>query len=76
MFHPRNSKQIFRYSAPWFIYQIGDQSLTLFLPIILISDLAFSDISGAFWSIFVKLFTIPASFLAIILINRKGKWFL
>lgn len=76
MFHPRNSKKIFKYSAPWFIYQIGDQSLTLFLPIILISDLAFSDIGGAFWSIFVKLFTIPASFLAIVLINRKGKWFL
>ena len=76
MFHPVNNRKTFRYSTPWFLYQIGDQSLTLFLPVILIPYLAFSDASGAFGSIFVKLFTIPASFLAIILVNRKGKWFL
>lgn len=76
MFHPGNNRRIFRYSAPWFLYQIGDQSLTLFLPVILIPYLAFSDAGGAFGSIFVKLFTIPASLLAILLINRKGKLFL
>ena len=73
MFHPRNSKRIIKYSAPWFLYQIGDQSLTLFLPVILIPYLAFSYAGGAFGAIFVKLFTIPASFIAILLINRKGK---
>ena len=76
MFHPRNSKRIIKYSAPWFLYQIGDQSLTLFLPVILIPYLAFSYAGGAFGAIFVKLFTIPASFIAILLINRKGKSFL
>ena len=76
MFHPRNSKRILKYSSPWFLYQIGDQSLTLFLPLILIPYLAFSFAGGAFGAIFVKLFTIPASFLAILLINRKGKSFL
>lgn len=76
MFHPVNNRKMFRYSAPWFLYQIGDQSLTLFLPVILIPFLAFSDAGGAFGSIFVKLFTIPASLLAVLLINRKGKWFL
>lgn len=76
MFHPSNNKRIFRYSAPWFLYQIGDQSLTLYLPVILIPYLAFSDAGGAFGSIFVKLFTIPASLVAVLLINRKGKVFL
>ena len=76
MFHPVNNRKMFRYSAPWFLYQIGDQSLTLFLPVILIPFLAFSDAGGAFGSIFVKLFTIPASLIAVLLINRKGKWFL
>ncbi|MCL4438617.1 MAG: MFS transporter [Thermoplasmataceae archaeon] len=76
MFHPSNNKRMFRFSAPWFLYQIGDQSLTLYLPVILIPYLAFSDAGGAFGSIFVKLFTIPASLVAVLLINRKGKVFL
>jgi putative MFS transporter len=75
-FHKKNRSDIFRFSVPWFLYQISDQSLTLFLPIILIPYIGASFSGGALGSVLVKIFTIPASFLTIILINRVGRNFL
>ena len=74
--HKRNRGDMFRFSVPWFLYQISDQSLTLFLPVILIPYIGASFSGGALGAVLVKLFTIPASFLTIVLINRIGRNFL
>ncbi|MEM0138992.1 MAG: MFS transporter [Ferroplasma sp.] len=68
----KNRKYLYKFSIPWFLYQIGDQSLTMFLPFILISALGISAVSGAFSAVLVKSFTIPASILAFLLIQRMG----
>ncbi|WP_337859870.1 MFS transporter [Ferroplasma sp.] len=68
----KNRKNLYRFSVPWFLYQIGDQSLTMFLPFILISALGISAVSGAFSAVLVKAFTIPASILAFLVIQRLG----
>ena len=75
-FQQKNRKDLFRFSVPWFLYQIGDQSLTLFLPIILIPYIGASFSGGALGAVLVKQFTIPASFITIILIDRLGRDFL
>ncbi len=75
-FLKRNRKDVFRFSVPWFLYQISDQSLTLFLPVILIPYIGASFSGGALAAVLVKIFTIPASFLTIILIDRLGRSFL
>ena len=67
-----NRKYLYRFSIPWFLYQIGDQSLTMFLPFILISALGISVVSGAFSAVLVKAFTIPASIVAFLIIQRLG----
>jgi MFS family permease len=67
-----NRKYLYRFSVPWFLYQIGDQSLTMFLPFILITALGVSAVSGAFSAVIVKAFTIPASVLAFLVIQRLG----
>jgi len=67
-----NRKYLYRFSVPWFLYQIGDQSLTMFLPFILITALGISAVSGAFSAVIVKAFTIPASILAFLIIQRLG----
>jgi putative MFS transporter len=67
-----NRKYLYRFSVPWFLYQIGDQSLTMFLPFILISALGISAVNGAFSAVFVKAFTIPASIMAFLIIQRLG----
>jgi MFS family permease len=67
-----NRKYLYRFSVPWFLYQIGDQSLTMFLPFILITALGVSAVSGAFSAVIVKAFTIPASILAFVIIQRMG----
>ena len=67
-----NRKYLYRFSVPWFLYQIGDQSLTMFLPFILITALGVSAVSGAFSAVIVKAFTIPASILAFLIIQRLG----
>jgi len=75
-FLKRNRKDVFRFSVPWFLYQISDQSLTLFLPVILIPYIGASFSGGALGAVLVKIFTIPASFLTIIFIDRLGRNFL
>ena len=67
-----NRKYLYRFSVPWFLYQIGDQSLTMFLPFILITALGISSVSGAFSAVIVKVFPIPASILAFLIIQRLG----
>lgn len=71
-----HKSKLFKYSIPWFLYQIGDQSLTLYLPFILVAYSLSSFSNGALGSVFVKIFTIPASFLTFMVINRVGKGFL
>ncbi|WP_393971578.1 MFS transporter [Oxyplasma meridianum] len=75
-FLKHNRKDVFRFSVPWFLYQISDQSLTLFLPVILIPYIGASFSGGALGAVLVKIFTIPASFLTIIFIDRLGRNFL
>ncbi len=72
----KNRKNLVRFSVPWFLYQISDQSLTLFLPLILIYALNVSSVNGAFSAVIVKAFTIPASILAFLVIQRVGTRYL
>ncbi len=67
-----NRNYLYKFSVPWFLYQIGDQSLTMFLPFILISALGISAVSGALSAVIVKAFTIPASIIALLIIRRTG----
>ncbi|WP_162509690.1 MFS transporter [Thermogymnomonas acidicola] len=60
------------YSIPWFLYQIGDQGLAVYMPYLLSSDLHVTFTDGAGYSVIVKAFTIPASFAAIVLVRRLG----
>ncbi len=72
----KNRKNLVRFSVPWFLYQISDQSLTLFLPLILIYALNVSSVNGAFSAVIVKAFTIPASILAFMVIQKVGTRYL
>ncbi len=72
----KNRKNLVRFSVPWFLYQISDQSLTLFLPLILIYALNVSSVNGAFTAVIVKAFTIPASILAFMVIQKVGTRYL
>jgi len=72
-FKGKRKNDILRFSIPWFLYQISDQSLAIILPLVLIPILGLSAISGSVGSVFVKLFTIPASFLTILMIERLGR---
>ncbi len=72
----KNSKNALKFSLPWFLYQISDQSLTLFLPILLVSLIGNSFYSADTGSVIVKFFTIPASLITVVLISRVGRKFL
>ncbi|MGP6239072.1 MFS transporter [Cuniculiplasma sp. SKW4] len=72
----KNSKDALKFSVPWFLYQISDQSLTLFLPILLVSLIGNSFYSADTGSVIVKLFTIPASLITVIIISKVGRKFL
>jgi len=66
-------KDILKFSIPWFLYQISDQSLAIILPLILIPILGADVLNGSLGSVFIKLFTIPASLITIITIERIGR---
>jgi putative MFS transporter len=72
----KNRGDALKFSLPWFLYQISDQSLTLFLPILLVALIGNSFYSADTGSVVVKLFTIPASLITVILISRVGRKFL
>ncbi|MCI2975388.1 MAG: MFS transporter [Ferrimicrobium sp.] len=55
------------------LYQITDQGIGLVLPLLLVAVLATSASSGAYDAAFVKAITIPASLVAVILIDRVSR---
>lgn len=72
----KNRRDGVKFSIPWFLYQISDQSLTLFLPLLLFSIAGNSLFSSDLGSVEVKIFTIPASLITIMIIGRVGRRFL
>jgi putative MFS transporter len=60
-------------SAATFLYQVGDQGLGLVLPLLLATVLSTSAASGAASATAVKVVTIPAATLTVVLIERAGR---
>ncbi len=59
--------------AAWFSYQVGDQGIALFLPVILAGVLSSSAAKGSAAALAVKAVTIPASLATVFLIDRWGR---
>ena len=68
--HPRD---VVFSSVSWFSYQVGDQGLSIFLPILLSSLLFIGPSEASYSSLIVKSVTIPAAVLTVILIERIGR---
>lgn len=66
-------KKVFVSSAAWFSYQVGDQGLSIFLPILLLTTLGTDDSLSSYGSLLVKSVTIPAALLTVLLIERIGR---
>ena len=60
-------------SFAWLSYQVGDQGLSLFLPVILFSALGIGDSEASYGSLLVKAVTIPAAIVTVIMIDRAGR---
>ncbi len=60
-------------SANWFSYQVGDQGLTLFLPVVLVELFGIKVGDAAWGSALVKAVTIPASLATVWLIETWGR---
>lgn len=60
-------------SLAWLSYQVSDQGLSLFLPIILLTTLNLGNSQSAFGSLLVKAITIPAAVLTVYFIERVGR---
>lgn len=56
-----------------FLYQIGDQGLTLALPLLLVTALGTTAAGGALGAVGVKVVTIPAALLAVVAVERLGR---
>lgn len=56
-----------------FFYQLTDQGMGLVLPLLLVTIFDTSASSGAFDAVLVKVVTIPASLVAVVLINRVSR---
>lgn len=56
----------------WFLYQASDQGLTLLLPLIVATILSQSAADGALGATLVKVVTIPAALITVMLIDRVG----
>jgi predicted MFS family arabinose efflux permease len=63
-------------SAATFLYQIGDQGITLVLPLLLATALGAGAAGGAAGATAVKAVTIPAALLTVVGIERLGRRFL
>lgn len=60
-------------SGAWFCYQVSDQGLSLFLPLMLVTLLG-TSIAGAAWhAVLIKAVTIPAAALTVATIERWGR---
>ncbi|PWI57824.1 MFS transporter [Sulfoacidibacillus thermotolerans] len=71
--HLRMRRMIAINGVNWFLYQISDQGLSLFLPTFLVGQLGASVARDVAASLMVKTVTIPAALLTIFLIDRKGR---
>ena len=60
-------------SVSWFSYQVGDQGLSIFLPILLSSLLFIGPSAASYSSLIVKSVTIPAAIITVLLIERIGR---
>ena len=60
-------------SVSWFSYQVGDQGLSIFLPILLSSLLFIGPSDASYSSLIVKSVTIPAAIITVLLIERIGR---
>lgn len=60
-------------SMSWFSYQVGDQGLSIFLPILLSSLLFIGPSDASYSSLIVKSVTIPAAIITVLLIERIGR---
>ncbi|MHB8189277.1 MAG: MFS transporter [Ferrimicrobium sp.] len=56
----------------WFSYQVSDQGLGLFLPLILAALVVHTAVGGSAVALGVKAVTIPASFATVFIIDRFG----
>lgn len=61
------------FSVAWFSYQVGDQGLSIFLPILLSSLLFIGPSNASYSSLIVKSVTIPAAIITVLLIERVGR---
>ncbi len=62
-----------RASVNWFLYQVSDQGLTVFLPTLALNLLASSMVQAAWTSVGIKLVTIPAALVTVLVIDRWGR---
>ncbi len=69
----RTQRDVVVTSFTWLSYQVGDQGLSLFLPLILVTSLGIGDVTASYGSLLVKAITIPAAVLTIFLIDRVGR---
>ncbi|WP_172399417.1 MFS transporter [Cuniculiplasma divulgatum] len=60
-------------SVAWFSYQVGDQGLSIFLPILLSSLLFIGPSDASYSSLIIKSVTIPAAIITVLLIERIGR---
>ncbi|POB11448.1 MFS transporter [Sulfobacillus sp. hq2] len=71
--HTQYRKSVLLSSVTWLSYQVSDQGLTLFLPLMLVTVFG-TTASGAAWhSVLVKAITIPAALVTVALIDRWGR---
>ncbi|MEM0156540.1 MAG: MFS transporter [Thermoplasmataceae archaeon] len=66
-------KKIAVSSAAWFSYQVSDQGLSVFLPLLLLTTLGTDNSISSYGSLLVKSVTIPAAIVTVILIDRIGR---
>ncbi len=72
-FDRSDRKKVTITSLAWLSYQVSDQGLSLFLPIILLTTLDLGNYQSAFGSLLVKAVTIPAAVLTVYFIERVGR---
>ncbi len=72
-FHREDIKKIAVSSAAWFSYQVSDQGLSVFLPLLLLTTLGTDNSISSYGSLLVKSVTIPAAIVTVVLIDRIGR---
>ena len=60
-------------SVIWLSYQVSDQGLSLFLPLMLVTMFSFTVATAAWHSVLIKAITIPAAFFTVMTIERWGR---